>query len=77
MRATTLGRPGATSDIDTENPHASNTVARYVAHASSPGPSGASDGFRESMATNAAVSATGSNGTLAGIGVRLAVWDVR
>ena len=69
MRATTFGRPGATSCTETAKPHARSTSPRKRAHAVSPGAPGTRLGLRESIATSASVSATGSSGSSVCTGV--------
>src|SRR6185312_12390688 len=59
-RATTLGLPGTPSIRSTENPQSWRTDARKRAQSPSPGESGASVGFLESICTRARASAIAS-----------------
>src|ERR1700693_2542248 len=59
-RATTFGRPGATSVISTEKPQSSSTEARARAQPPSPAESAARVGFLESICIRARASATAS-----------------
>ena len=59
-RATTLGRPGTLSTSRTDRPQSSRTDARVRAQSPSPGESGASVGFLESICMRARASATAS-----------------
>ena len=62
MRATTFGRPGATSVSETANPQALRTCDRNSAHAPSPGAPGTNCGLRESIGMSASGNARAAIG---------------
>ena len=66
MRATTFGRPGATSVSDTANPQPRSTCAEKLRARAFARRTGTSCGLRESMATSASVSAIGVEGNREG-----------